>query len=127
MPAGRPTDYKPELVEKAKSYIEKYQKQGDMIPSVVGLCKYIGISRSCINRWGTEEGKEEFKDILDNINETQQLVLINKGLSSEFNSNITKLVLGKHGFHEKQVREHEGEIGFTQIERAIVHPKDTDS
>ena len=36
------------------------------------------------------------KDIL------QRLVLLNKGLTGEFNSNITKLVLGKHGFHDKR-------------------------
>ena len=43
---GRPTDYTPELVEKAKGYIEAYSEEGDMIPSVVGLSKYIGISRT---------------------------------------------------------------------------------
>jgi len=101
MPGGRPTHYKPELVEKARKYITDYGKQDDQIPSVVGLCKWIGISRSCINRWGTEEDKPEFRDILDEINETQSQVLINKGLSGAFNSNITKLVLGKHGYHDK--------------------------
>ena len=31
----------------------------------------------------------------------QQLTLINGGLNNTFNSAITKLVLGKHGFHDK--------------------------
>ena len=100
--AGRPTDYSPELVAKASEYLDKYEEQGDMIPSVVGLCKYIGRSRACIYRWAEQEDKKEFSDILDDINETQSRVLINKGLSGDFNSNITKLVLGKHGYHDKQ-------------------------
>lgn len=102
MPAGRPTDYTPELIEKARSYLKEYEDEGDKIPSVVGLCKFLNRSRACVYRWAEEEGKEEFKDILENINELQSHVLINKGLSGEFNSNITKLVLGKHGYHDKQ-------------------------
>ena len=31
----------------------------------------------------------------------QQLTLLNGGLSNTFNSAITKLVLGKHGYHDK--------------------------
>ena len=102
MPAGRPTDYTREMVQLARNYLTDYAKQGDMIPSVVGVAKYINRSRTCIYRWAGDENKKEFSDILENINEEQQQVLINKGLSSEFNSNITKLVLGKHGYHDKQ-------------------------
>lgn len=111
MPAGRPTDYTPELVEKARFYLEDYKSQDDVIPSVVGLSKYISISRACINRWGTEEDKTEFKDILEKINTEQHNVLINKGLSGEFNSAIAKLVLGKHGYHEKTQQEVSGPGG----------------
>ncbi len=102
MQTGRPTDYTPELVEKARYYLEDYGDGGDVIPSVVGLSIYLGKSRSCINRWATEEDKEDFKDILDNINAKQHQILINKGLTGDFNSAIAKLVLGKHGYHEKR-------------------------
>ena len=111
MPAGRPTDYTPELVEKARKYIDDYQSQGDVIPSEVGLCKYIGQSITCVQRWGAEEGKEVFKGILKAINTEQHNVLINKGLSGDFNSAIAKLVLGKHGYHEKQQTEISGPDG----------------
>jgi hypothetical protein len=33
--------------------------------------------------------------------QVQQKTLVNKGLNNTFNSAITKLVLGKHGFHDK--------------------------
>jgi len=69
---------------------------------VVGLVKYIERSKTCVYEWAKDEDKKEFKDILERINEIQRQVLINKGLSGEFNSNITKLVLGKHGFSEKK-------------------------
>jgi len=101
-PGGRPTVYTPRLVKKARKYVTDYESQGDVIPSVVGLCKYITRSRACIYRWASELDKAEFKDILEDINETQKQVLLNKGLSGEFNSNIAKLVLGKHGLHERK-------------------------
>ena len=99
---GRPTSYSISVLKKARRYITEYEDVKDMIPSVVGLVKFIGVSRATINRWRNEKGKEDFRDILDEINETQAQVLINKGLSGDFNSNITKLVLGKHGYHDKQ-------------------------
>lgn len=108
MAGGRPTTYTPEMLKKAHSYLDEWEKQGDAIPSIVGLVKFIERSKACVYTWAKEEDKKEFSDILANINEEQRLTLINKGLTGEFNSNITKLVLGKHGFHEK--REISGDI-----------------
>ena len=102
MPGGRPTTYTDEMLKKAHKYLDEWENEGDAIPSVVGLAKYIERSKTCIYDWAKEESKAEFADILANINETQRQVLINKGLKGEFNSNITKLVLGKHGYSEKK-------------------------
>lgn len=102
MRAGRPTKYTPELVEKAKHYLEHYAEYDDVIPSIVGLALVLDITRETIYKWAKEEGKETFTDILAKINIKQERVLIGKGLSNEFNSNIVKLVLGKHGYHDKQ-------------------------
>ena len=102
MAGGRPTTYTPEVLEKANTYLEEWEAEGDMIPSIVGLAKYIERARSLLYVWAEDKNKKEFKDILEEINEQQHQVLINKGLNSEFNSNITKLVLGKHGYHDKQ-------------------------
>lgn len=106
---GRPTDYTENMLRLARRYHVEYKDAGDEIPSVVGLAAYIGRARTTIHRWANEEGKEEFRDILDEINETQAQVLVNNGLNGKFNSNITKLVLGKHGYHDKQ--EHTGRDG----------------
>ena len=102
MAGGRPTTYTPEVLEKANTYLEEWEAEGDMIPSIVGLAKYIERARSLLYVWAEDKNKKEFKDILEEINEQQHQVLINKGLNSEFNSNITKLVLGKHRYHDKQ-------------------------
>lgn len=102
MPIGRPTDYTPELIAKCYEYIDGYEALGDKIPSHVGLANYIGISRSYLYTWAKDEGKEEFSNILDTIMVKQEQKLINNGLDGTFNANITKLVLGKHGYHDKQ-------------------------
>ena len=106
MPAGRPTKYTPELLDKCYTYLEKWEEIGspfkDKIPSHIALSEYIGISSTYMYEWAKHEDKKEFSEILEKVNKLQQRILINGGLSNDFNSNITKLVLGKHGFHEKQ-------------------------
>mgnify|MGYP006162671285 CR=1 FL=1 len=61
----------------------------------------MGIARSTLKKWGKDPGKEEFSAILALMKAKQERVLINKGLLGEFNSNIAKLMLGKHGYRNK--------------------------
>jgi len=35
------------------------------------------------------------------LNKRQEQILLKNGLNNKFNSNITKLVLGKHGYHDR--------------------------
>lgn len=100
---GRPTKYTPELLEKAYLYVQGAWKDGtDAIPSHIGLKKFLGISRETLYKWRKENNKKEFADLLDECMDEQQNELIQGGLIGRLNSNITKLVLGKHGFHDKQ-------------------------
>lgn len=99
---GRPSLYCPELVEKARDYLKNYAKLGRQIPSHQSLARHLNISRETLYAWKKEEGKEEFSDILEQILSEQFQVLIDKGLSGDFNATIVKLVLGKHGYHDKQ-------------------------
>ena len=111
-PVGRPTQYTPELLEKARKYVGGAWNHGeDVIPSHIGLAKYLGISRITLYDWATHEDKREFSNILDECMAEQQKELINKGLSSTFNSNITKLVLSKHGYADKSSTEVSGPGG----------------
>ena len=108
---GRPSQYNKELLVKAREYGKKYQDLGHVIPSIAGLALYRGVSRAIIYVWSADEDKQEFLDILDDILSEQEFTLINKGLSGDFNPAITKLVLGKHGYHERRETEVSGKGG----------------
>ena len=97
---ARPTKYNQEIVDQSYQYINDYEMHGDEIPSIEGLAEVLGLHRDTLYDWARQESKE-FSDILGKLLQKQQKVLINKGLSNKFNSAITKLVLGKHGFHDK--------------------------
>jgi hypothetical protein len=97
---ARPTKYSKAMVDKAYEYIDTYADYDDMIPSIEGLAEVLGLHRDTLYDWARQEDKE-FSDILGKLIQKQQKVLINNGLSNTFNSAITKLVLGKHGFHDK--------------------------
>jgi len=100
---GAPTKYTPELIAASYEYLENYKTEyGDEIPSIVGLAVVLGVWRDTLHSWVKDEDKKEFSLILKAINDKQQNVLLNKGLSGAFNPAITKLVLGKHGYHDKQ-------------------------
>jgi len=101
-PGGRPTKYNPAILRKTKEYINSYEEQGDRVPMVAGLCKWLKLNKDTIYAWIKDESKSEFSDIVSRILSEQERLLINKGLDSGFNSNITKLMLVKHGYHDKQ-------------------------
>jgi len=105
---GRPTKYNQEMLEKAKHYLENYEEMGDKIPSIDGLAFFLEIHRDTVYDWAKHEDKKDFSDTLERINNKQKIVLLNKGLSGEFNSNITKLALGNHGFSDKHQQELSG-------------------
>jgi len=102
MTAGRPSSYTEETIPKTLQYLECYKEYGDAIPSIAGLSVVLGVARDTIYEWASQESKKEFSDILKVILSTQERTLINKGLTNEFNSNIVKLALGKHGYSDKQ-------------------------
>lgn len=109
---GAPTKYNEELLEKAKQYLHVYEGLGDVLPTIEGLALYLDISRETLYRWCGEEGKSDFNDTVKKISLNQKSVLINKGLSSKFNSKITQLLLGaNHSVIEKQQTEVSGPGG----------------
>ena len=98
---ARPTKYNQEIMVKSLDYLDHYEDYDHIIPSISGLALVLGLSRETLRLWSKDEDKKEFFGILDRINQKQECVLINNGLNGTFNSNIAKLVLGKHGYHDR--------------------------
>ena len=101
MPAGRPTDYTPTLLKKAKDYLSKWTDLGDAVPSVAGFSDYLGISRETAYDWAKDEKKKEFSDILIKIATKQERELINGSLKGNLNAPVSKMLLTKHGYSDK--------------------------
>lgn len=111
MPVGRPTKYTPELLDKARGYVHNYEAYDHAFPSDVGLAVVLGITTTTLYAWEKDPEKKEFSDILSDVAAHQQLVAWNKGLKGEYNANLVKLLLGKHGYSEKSQQEVSGPNG----------------
>lgn len=96
---GRPTVITDELLNKAEKYIfdDGFILAHDVVPSVAGLACFLGIGRRTIY-----DHQDEFSHILEAIEQKQEKMLINHGLLGEFNGTITKLMMTKHGYSDKQ-------------------------
>ena len=113
---ARPTKLTPDLMQSARDYINGGYKEHDhAIPSIIGMAKVLGLSKTTLYNWGDDE-KTGFMAILEDCNDTQQFTLLNGGLKNEFNSNICKLALGKHGYSDKQETEHKGGVSIVATE-----------
>lgn len=111
MPAGRPSKWSEELEHKAWDYANgDWQEAGHAFPSLVGLASYLNLNRTMLYSW-KDSGKGQISDILDKINTEQQQVAWKNGLTGEYNPMLVKLLLGKHGYHDKQDNTHSGPDG----------------
>lgn len=99
-PGGRPTKYTDDMPARLREYIKNFRQQGDAIPSQPGFAVLVGISERTIHRWGKEH--DEFCLALEELHSAQHCELLNKGLNSDFNSTICKLVLSSnHDYAER--------------------------
>lgn len=98
--SGKST-YSEEKLKLTEEYIDNFEEHGHVIPSAIGLSMVLGVSRKTLYNWADQEENIAFLHILGKLQDAQEFVLLSKGLKNEFNSNITKLALGKHGYHEK--------------------------
>jgi len=107
---ARPTKYNETIQTKAEQYLlNEFDDIGHVVPSNTGLALYLEVSRETLQNWGDKF--PEFLGTLDKIQAKQKVMLIANGLSNEFNSNITKLMLGNHGLSEKSQTELTGKDG----------------
>ena len=106
---GRPIEYSPEHLQKAREYITKCVdfipenkelgfKATVKIPSKGGMALYLGVSRDTLYDWASKY--EDFSDIMEEMGAKQEEALVNNGLSGNYNPTITKVILTKHGYRE---------------------------
>lgn len=101
MAGGRPPEYDPvRTVDRAQAYLDAPRSEKVKIPTLEGLAIYLNISRATIYDW--KDKYTEFSDIVEKVLTLQAQGLIENGLVGEYNPTITKLMLTKHGYVDKQ-------------------------
>lgn len=104
---GRPSLYKPEMLEVMENYITNHASLGDPFPSVAGLALLLNVGKRTLHDWNVDPKKPEFSHMFARMKLKQEQVLLANGITGDFNSAIAKLVLSKHGYVEKQESKHE--------------------
>jgi hypothetical protein len=113
MAVGHPTDYEEAAVKKAVGkYVVDCKKQS-FLPTIEGLAVHLNVARKTIYNWADEH--PEFLHILEQLKAAQASQLIQNGLVGVYNSTITKLMLTKHDYTDKQDITTEGKALPTPI------------
>lgn len=115
--AGRPTEYKPDMLLIAKEYVHGgFDKvMHDAVPTIAGLSIVLGVSRETVYDWASQDDKREFSDIVAELQGIQERLLVSNGLKGFYNSTIAKLILSsKHGYAERT--EHTGPDGTPLVD-----------
>ena len=123
---GRPPEYdEDELVELSEEYIKQCidtvvnGKKKVKLPKVAGLILYFyehmeqAPNKTYIYTLAKKMPK--FSEILDRLNSLQEERVIDEALAGNYNANIAKLLLGKHGYKDEAKTEHTGGIALTQL------------
>ena len=119
---ARPSKYNETIQKKANDYLKNHEKYGDVVPSTCGLAVFLDISEKTCYNWG--DAHPIFLQTLDGIQAKQKNLLLNKGLSGDFQPTIAKLMLANHGFHEKQDIDMNAEVNIPKVEIEFVKGND---
>lgn len=99
---GRPTEYTDDMLAKAEAYANgAYVEKGDVVPTIVGMALYMGLTTETLYVWSKHEDKKAFSDIFTRVWQTQHQGLVNGSLRGELNPAISKMMLTKHGYSDK--------------------------
>lgn len=108
---GRPTKYNDKMLKKAQDYLDNY-KDSMPVPTVVGLAKACEVATNTVYNW-VKNGHacEKFLRIFTRVEQDQHEELIKHGLLGTFNPAITKMMLTKHGYSDRQEIDHQSSDG----------------
>ena len=121
MALGRPSKYTAAIQKKADEYLKKLP-DGQIIHSIEGLADHLDIARSTVYKWRDEI--EAFSDTLEAVMRKQAIALINNGLTGDYNSTMTKMMMNvNHGYRERNEVDNlssDGSMSPQKIERVII-------
>jgi len=88
-------------------------QKGVRFPTIEGYCVWAGIRKDTVYRWAKELGEDEetlkypyFSDALGYAQEVQANLLINGGISGEYNLGLVKIILSaRHDYLEQTKQE----------------------
>ena len=94
---GRPSKYKSSLCGEVVRYLRKTSD----LPTIEDFVDHLGVAESTVYLWAKKHG--EFSEALERIKRAQKRMLINMGLSGQYNATIAKLILSSnHGMCERK-------------------------
>lgn len=97
---ARPTKLTDSVLKKARHYVENYEEYGDPVPTIAALAIELDVMRSTCYEWA--KTSKAFSDILMRAEVAQERKLVGGGLAGGFNPAVTKMMLTKHGYSDKQ-------------------------
>ena len=118
MPASPPSKYTEDRLQKARDYIESIPV-GAVVHSRVGMARAMGVHETTLQEWKKEADKPEISLLLQEVVDMQHDELLNNGLSGAYNSTITKLMLTKHGYHDKSESDVKVRMAQTEVEQIL--------
>lgn len=107
---GRPTKLNDEMVEKAQWYLDNHKELGDLVPTVVGMALHLDVATNTIYNWAGRDNPK-FLRLFIRVEQIQHQALVNGGLAGHYNPAITKMMLTKHGYSDKQEIDHRSPDG----------------
>jgi len=101
MRRGRPTKLTDELLAQAETYLATFAEKNDRaVPTVADFALFLNINRDTVYDWA--KSNVSFSDIVNDILAIQENLLIQGSLTNRLNATISKLLLAKHGYAERQ-------------------------
>lgn len=94
------------MVAKAQEYIDTWESSDDPVPMLCGLAVHCGICTATVSVWQGNPENEAFAKVCARVKSEQERVLLQKGLTRQHDNSITKLMLMRHGYSDRQEIDH---------------------
>lgn len=96
----------PITIKRGWEYLQTFKDHGDVVPTAAGLALAIGVSRKTVFNW-VNANREGMAELYETLLATQERILVNRGLTGEFNQGVTKMMLSNNfGYSDRQQFDH---------------------